>query len=63
MPDFWEFPTVSMGLTALNSIYQARFNRYLDNRGIKDTSDQHGRSSATARWASPSRSARSDRRP
>ncbi len=41
MPDFWEFPTVSMGLTALNSIYQARFNRYLQNRGIKDTSDQH----------------------
>jgi pyruvate dehydrogenase E1 component len=40
MPDFWEFPTVSMGLTALNSIYQARFNRYLSNRGIKDTSDQ-----------------------
>ncbi|MGA8255450.1 MAG: pyruvate dehydrogenase (acetyl-transferring), homodimeric type, partial [Nocardioides sp.] len=41
MPDFWEFPTVSMGLTALNSIYQARFNRYLHNRGIKDTADQH----------------------
>ncbi|RLV49424.1 pyruvate dehydrogenase (acetyl-transferring), homodimeric type [Nocardioides mangrovicus] len=41
MPDFWEFPTVSMGLTALNSIYQARFNRYLHNRGVKDTSDQH----------------------
>jgi pyruvate dehydrogenase E1 component len=41
MPDFWEFPTVSMGLTAMNSIYQARFNRYLQNRGIKDTSDQH----------------------
>ena len=41
MPDFWEFPTVSMGLTALNSIYQARFNRYLHNRGIKDTSEQH----------------------
>ncbi|WP_309504457.1 MULTISPECIES: pyruvate dehydrogenase (acetyl-transferring), homodimeric type [Nocardioides] len=40
MPDFWEFPTVSMGLTGLNSIYQARFNRYLHNRGIKDTSDQ-----------------------
>ncbi|QZY30326.1 pyruvate dehydrogenase (acetyl-transferring), homodimeric type [Nocardioides coralli] len=40
MPDFWEFPTVSMGLTALNAIYQARFNRYLHNRGIKDTSDQ-----------------------
>ncbi|MFD1826452.1 MULTISPECIES: pyruvate dehydrogenase (acetyl-transferring), homodimeric type [Mumia] len=40
MPDFWEFPTVSMGLAALNSIYQARFNRYLQNRGIKDTSEQ-----------------------
>ncbi len=40
MSDFWEFPTVSMGLTALNSIYQARFNRYLNNRGIKDTSQQ-----------------------
>jgi pyruvate dehydrogenase E1 component len=41
MPEFWEFPTVSMGLTALNAIYQARFNRYLQNRGIKDTSQQH----------------------
>ncbi|MBP2356703.1 pyruvate dehydrogenase E1 component [Kribbella aluminosa] len=41
MPDFWEFPTVSMGLAALNSIYQARFNRYLHNRSIKDTSQQH----------------------
>jgi pyruvate dehydrogenase complex dehydrogenase (E1) component len=41
MPDFWEFPTVSMGLTALSSIYQARFNRYLQNRHLKDTSDQH----------------------
>ena len=40
MPDFWEFPTVSMGLTPLNAIYQARFNRYLLNRGIKDTSGQ-----------------------
>ncbi|MGZ8743353.1 MAG: pyruvate dehydrogenase (acetyl-transferring), homodimeric type, partial [Nocardioides sp.] len=40
MPDFWEFPTVSMGLTALNAIYQARFNRYMQNRGIKDTSQQ-----------------------
>ncbi|MDQ4051672.1 MAG: pyruvate dehydrogenase (acetyl-transferring), homodimeric type [Actinomycetota bacterium] len=40
MPDFWEFPTVSMGLTGINSIYQARFNRYLSNRGIKDTGDQ-----------------------
>ncbi|WP_241998086.1 pyruvate dehydrogenase (acetyl-transferring), homodimeric type [Kribbella sp. VKM Ac-2569] len=41
MPEFWEFPTVSMGLAALNSIYQARFNRYLHHRGIKDTSQQH----------------------
>ncbi|MFY0407230.1 pyruvate dehydrogenase (acetyl-transferring), homodimeric type [Solicola sp. PLA-1-18] len=41
MSDFWEFPTVSMGLTAINSIYQARFNRYLQHRGVKDTSDQH----------------------
>ncbi|MGW6277746.1 pyruvate dehydrogenase (acetyl-transferring), homodimeric type [Kribbella sp. NPDC055071] len=41
MPDFWEFPTVSMGLAALNSIYQARFNRYLHHREIKDTSQQH----------------------
>ncbi|HNI70724.1 MAG TPA: pyruvate dehydrogenase (acetyl-transferring), homodimeric type, partial [Marmoricola sp.] len=40
MPDFWEFPTVSMGLGAMNAIYQARFNRYLHNRGIKDTSQQ-----------------------
>ncbi len=37
MPDFWEFPTVSMGLGPLSAIYQARFNRYLHNRGIKDT--------------------------
>ncbi len=40
MPDFWEFPTVSMGLGPLASVYQARFNRYLQNRGIKDTSQQ-----------------------
>ena len=40
MPEFWEFPTVSMGLGPINSIYQARFNRYLHNRGIKDTSGQ-----------------------
>jgi pyruvate dehydrogenase E1 component len=38
-PDFWEFPTVSMGLGALNAIYQARFNKYLTNQGIADTSD------------------------
>lgn len=41
MPDYWEFPTVSMGLGGINSIYQARFNRYLHDRGIKDTSQQH----------------------
>jgi pyruvate dehydrogenase E1 component len=41
MPDFWEFPTVSMGLGPMNAIYQARFNRYLHDRGIKDTSSQH----------------------
>jgi len=40
MPHFWEFPTVSMGIGAINSIYQARFNHYLHNRGIKDTSQQ-----------------------
>ena len=40
MPRFWEFPTVSMGLSPLNAIYQARFNRYLHHRGIKDTSRQ-----------------------
>ncbi|MDN6169188.1 MAG: pyruvate dehydrogenase (acetyl-transferring), homodimeric type [Micrococcaceae bacterium] len=41
MPDFWEFPTVSMGIGPANAIYQAQSNRYLQNRGIKDTSDQH----------------------
>jgi pyruvate dehydrogenase E1 component len=40
MPDFWEFPTVSMGLGAINAVHQARFNRYLHNRNIKDTSRQ-----------------------
>jgi pyruvate dehydrogenase E1 component len=41
MPDFWEFSTVSMGLGPISAIYQARFNRYLHDRGIKDTSRQH----------------------
>ena len=40
MPQFWQFPTVSMGLGPMNAIYQAQFNRYLHNRGIKDTSGQ-----------------------
>ena len=39
MPDFWEFPTVSMGLGPIMAIYQARFNRYLENRGLKKPSD------------------------
>lgn len=41
MPDFWEFPTVSMGLGPIMAIYQARFNRYLRDRGLKDTSQCH----------------------
>ncbi|HVN12624.1 MAG TPA: pyruvate dehydrogenase (acetyl-transferring), homodimeric type [Kineosporiaceae bacterium] len=41
MPDYWEFPTVSMGLGPINAIYQAQLNKYLHARGIKDTADQH----------------------
>jgi pyruvate dehydrogenase E1 component len=41
MPDFWEYPTVSMGLGPISAIYQARFNRYLAARGIADTSASH----------------------
>ena len=40
MPDFWQFPTVSMGLSPIAAIYQARFNRYLEHRSFKDTSQQ-----------------------
>lgn len=40
MPDFWEFPTVSMGLTPIMAIYQARFNHYLQDRGLRKTSGQ-----------------------
>ncbi len=36
MPDLWEFPTVSMGLAPIQAIYQARFNRYLEDRGLKE---------------------------
>ena len=39
MPDFWEFPTVSMGLSPIMAIYQARFNHYLTDRGLKPESD------------------------
>ena len=41
MPDFWQFPTVSMGLGPLNAIYQARFMRYLENRGIIPVTPRH----------------------
>ena len=41
MPEFWEFPTVSMGLGPISAIYQARFNRYLRARGLTDTSGSH----------------------
>ena len=40
MPDFWEYPTVSMGLGPIMAIYQARFNEYLKDRGLKDTTGQ-----------------------
>lgn len=40
MPDFWQFPTVSMGLGPINAIYQARFMRYLENRGLLPRSDR-----------------------
>ncbi|MEZ2392223.1 pyruvate dehydrogenase (acetyl-transferring), homodimeric type, partial [bacterium RCC_150] len=40
MPSFWEFPTVSMGIGPMNAIYQAQSNRYLHDRGLKDTSGQ-----------------------
>jgi len=41
MPEFWQFPTVSMGLGPINAIYQAQANKYLHHRGITDTSEQH----------------------
>lgn len=40
MPEFWQFPTVSMGLGPIASIYQARFLKYLEGRGMKDTAEQ-----------------------
>lgn len=40
MPEFWQFPTVSMGLGPISAIYQARFLKYLHNRGLKDTREQ-----------------------
>jgi pyruvate dehydrogenase E1 component len=41
MPEFWEFPTVSMGLGPIMAIYQARFNKYLQDRGIRETEGRH----------------------
>lgn len=41
MPDFWQFPTGSMGIGPINSIFQARFMRYLENRGLMQSSDRH----------------------
>ncbi|AIL71563.1 TPA: pyruvate dehydrogenase (acetyl-transferring), homodimeric type [Vibrio vulnificus] len=40
MPEFWQFPTVSMGLGPISAIYQARFLKYLNGRGLKDTTEQ-----------------------
>ena len=61
MPEFWEFPTVSMGLGPIMAIYQARFNRYLTDRGIKDLSTEArvGVSGRRRDATSRSRSARS----
>ncbi|MFO2466346.1 alpha-ketoglutarate dehydrogenase [Pseudomonas sp. 15FMM2] len=41
MPDFWQFPTGSMGIGPISSIFQARFMRYLQHRGLQDTSERH----------------------
>lgn len=41
MPDFWQFPTGSMGLGPVSAVYQARFMRYLQHRGLRDTADRH----------------------
>ena len=41
MPDFWQFPTVSMGIGPINAIYQAQVSKYLTNRGLKDASESH----------------------
>ena len=40
MPEFWQFPTVSMGLAPIQAIYQARFNRYLEDRGLKENKNR-----------------------
>ena len=56
MPDFWQFPTGSMGIGPISSIYHARFMRYLTNRQLPIAPEPaFGASSATARWTSPNR--------
>jgi pyruvate dehydrogenase E1 component len=59
MPDFWQFPTVSMGLGPIQAIYQARFMKYLDSRGLdaRPVIARSGPSSATARPTKSNRSA------
>ena len=59
MPEFWQLPTGSMGIGPISAIYQARFMRYLQNRGIANTGGAgYGASSAMGRWTSRSRWAR-----
>lgn len=56
MPDFWQYPTVSMGLGPLTAAYQARYMRYLEYRELKPHQGERcGRFSATARWISRNR--------
>ena len=56
MPDFWQFPTGSMGIGPISSIYHARFMRYLTHRKLLDCGAKRcGACSAMARWTSPSR--------
>lgn len=56
MPDFWQYPTVSMGLGPLTAAYQARYMRYLEYRGLKPHQGERcGRFSATARWINRNR--------
>ena len=55
MPEFWQFPTVSMGLGPLMGIYQAHFLKYLHNRGLSDTSERKvGCFAGTVKWESQS---------
>ncbi len=60
MPDFWEYPTVSMGLGPIMAIYQARFMRYLEDRGLKDTFERQGLGVSRRRRDRRARSARRD---